>query len=266
MMDMHIKRFGRPCCGSTTDLWSLKSCREAFACFRASFVLDGDTVASHLGNVKYEGRLLDMCPILSFAAFPETRHTGAALARWKMSVIKQWDLEKAIGLATEDGASNNRKANQKLKQEFKVCLPHDLARCVLHASGLTGTPCKNHELQSFVKKASKQSASFNRSVIANKALQDAQLASHEDSPSQHHQLLTTKTMNKTRWLGLWEMARRNRQIGPEIRLALTGDVNGLCDEDPAQPAEPISRRRRQDQTVVSSSSEDSSDGESDGVD
>lgn len=262
----HIGKFGQPCCGSTTDMWSLKSCREAYGCFRASFLLDGDFLSTHVGNPKYEGTVVDMSPILSFAAFPENRHTGAALARWKASVMKEWKIERAIGLATEDGASNNKCANRRLKQEYKVCLPHDLARCVLHAAGLGSKQSKNPELKAFIAKVSKQSSSFCRSVVANKELQKAQLESNEGLHA--HQVLTTKTMNQTRWLGLWEMTHRNRRISTEIRLALTGDASGICTEDAAEPTIPAVLRETDDSSDEGdhdNESESDSDGQNQDV-
>ena len=72
-------------------------------------------------------------------------------------------------------------------------------------------------------------------MVASKALQEAQL---EANPDLHEsRTLTTKTKNKTRWLGLWTMANRTRRLGPEIRTSLTGDANGMCDETPAEVEE-----------------------------
>lgn len=90
------------------------------------------------------------------------------------------------------------------------------------------------ELKQVIARSSKQSAAFNRSVVANVSLQQAQLEADPDLKP--HQTLTTKTKNTTRWLGLWEMANRNRRIGPEIRIALTGNATGICAEAPALPA------------------------------
>ena len=143
------------------------------------------------------------------------------MARWKKGVLEEWRLDCAIGLATEDGASNNKKANKINLQDMAVCTPHDVARAVLIASGLSGTPCKNPELREFVGRASKQSASFHRSVVANKALQDEQLKADPDLKP--HQTLSAKTKNHTRWLGLWTMANVTRRTGPEMRIALTGE-------------------------------------------
>lgn len=107
-------------------------------------------------------------------------------------------------------------------------------------------------LKGFIKKSSKQSASFSRSLVANKALQDAQLKEEETHGSAHKlhnlSLLTTKTMNQTRWRGLWEMANRNRRLGPEIRKALTGDISGICTEDAAEPSRPIRLREADDES------------------
>lgn len=85
--------------------------------------------------------------------------------------------------------------------------------------------CQNPELKAFIARAGKQSASFARSVVANKELQAAQLEAAPDlAPTA---TLTTKVKNTTRWLVLWEMSNRNRLIGPEICKALTGSVDGV---------------------------------------
>jgi hypothetical protein len=222
---------GVPCAGSTTDIWSLASCRESFSCFRLSLVVNGDLIAELTGDDSYKGTLVDLAPILEFERVEETRHTGAALARGKKKIYATWKLESAVGLATEDGASNNKAANRLLNQDMEVCTPHDVARAVLIAAGLSGVPCKNPELRDLIARSSKQAGSFSRSVIANKALQEEQLKANDDLKA--HECLTAKTKNQTRWLGLWEMANRNRRIGVEMRLAMTGDADGLCVENPA---------------------------------
>ena len=256
LINKHVSALGIPCAGTTSDIWSLSSCRESFGCLRGSFVLDGDIVAE-----AYRGKLVDFSPVLAFSRFEETRHTGAALARWKGAALRTWRLEGAIGLACEDGASNNKKANKILGQEMMVCTPHNIARAVLIACGEAGKPCKNTELKELISRSSKQSASFNRSVIVNKALQEAQM---EANPNlKEHMTLTTKAKNLTRWLGLWEMCNRNRRIGTEIRIALTGDGDGVCAETLAPPAAPPARRLAQ--ATRDDSSDESSVNDSDGI-
>ena len=49
-----------------------------------------------------------MSPILAFARFESKRHTGPALAEWKKSHLNNFQLADSVGLATEDGASNNK--------------------------------------------------------------------------------------------------------------------------------------------------------------
>ena len=73
----HQQQFGSPCAGSTSDVWSLPSCRESFGCLRASVVLDGDMLAKVSGCDEYAGTLVDFCPLLAFSRFAETRHTGS---------------------------------------------------------------------------------------------------------------------------------------------------------------------------------------------
>ena len=131
------KEYGTPFCGSTTDTWSLKSCRHSFFCFRGSFLVDGDLLAGVVGDPAYRGKLVDLAPVMGFDRIEETHHTGQVIARWKKALYEAWDLVGAVGLATEDGASNNKTANRILGQEYKVCMPHDLARGVMHAIGET---------------------------------------------------------------------------------------------------------------------------------
>ena len=226
--------YGVPCAGSTSDVWSMSSCRESFGCLRISMVLDGGLVEKVTGHSEYVGKLVDMCPIIAFDKFEESRHTGAALARWKKAALLKWMMLEAIELATEDGASNNKKANAILGMSMIVCYPHNVARAVLIASGMGSTPSKNVPLKMLGEREGKQSAAFSRSVVTNKALQQAQLDADPDLKP--HATLAVKSKNATRWLGLWEMCHRNRLLGPEIRIALTGEQDGTCLEEEARPA------------------------------
>jgi hypothetical protein len=123
---------------------------------------------------------------------------------------------------------------------------------VLFGSGDAGKPSKNPDLKAFSKKASAQSASFSRSVIANKDMQEAQLEANPELKP--HQTLRTATKNVTRWTGLQQMTYRNRVLKESICIALTGDMQGECDEEEAD--------RRQD--MLSSSGSESSEEVSDG--
>ena len=105
----HEASFGRPSCGQQADLWSMKSAKATFGCCCGSWVFDGDMLDRVLGLQEYAGKLVDCCPILGFDKFTESRHTGAALARWRSAVNKRFELEVAgtphsVGLSTEDGA------------------------------------------------------------------------------------------------------------------------------------------------------------------
>eukprot|EP00966_Prymnesium_polylepis_P332780 7388260-Prymnesium_polylepis.1 len=167
-MQKHTGFLGIPCAGSTSDILSLKSCRESFAfgCLRGSFILDGDMVAEVSGHPEYKGQLVDFSPLLAFERFTETRHTGAALARFKVATFKQWKLEGAISLATEDGASNNKSADRIIRQDQMVCTPHDIARVVLIACGEAGKPCQNPTLTPPSRRSSGARASSRRPSTA----------------------------------------------------------------------------------------------------
>ena len=75
----HMAAFGTPCAGSTSDVWSLRSCRDSFGCLRVSLVLDGDMLAGITGDDQYRGQLIDMSPIVGFERFAESHHTDPAL-------------------------------------------------------------------------------------------------------------------------------------------------------------------------------------------
>jgi hypothetical protein len=199
LISKHAKLLGKPNCGTTSDVWSMKSCRESFACMRGSFVLDGDMLSELTGDLAFKGKLVDLSPIIAFTKFEEKRHTGEALATWKRAALAYYQMDQAVGLATEDGASNNKKSNRIIGIEQAVCADHDIARAVLFGSGDAGSISQNPELKAFTSKAGKQSASFSRSVVANKDLEAAQLAA--DPELKPHQCKTTSTKNVTRWTG-----------------------------------------------------------------
>jgi len=159
----HTLTLGKPNAGSMSDVWSMKSCCESYACLHGSFAFDGDMVqpvlqrALHLalqhalqsrassmsltlcvqppvsevtGLNEYSGMMVDATPILAFTQFHDKHHTGEALVKWKKAALAAFQMEQCVGLATEDGASNNKKANRILQQDQAVCCNHDIARAV----------------------------------------------------------------------------------------------------------------------------------------
>ena len=119
--------------------------------------------------------------------------------------------------------------------ETKVCLPHDIARAVLFATGEAGVLSLNPQFKMLNARSSKMSAAFSRSVVTNTALQEAQIA----EGCQAHLTLSAKVKNTTRWLGLWAMYNVQRRAGSSMRIALTGDMDGFCAEPAAQRVVPI---------------------------
>ena len=99
-----------------------------------------------------------------------------------------------------------------------MCVDHDIARAVLHATGDT-EPSKTPSLKHFTQKASKQSGAFNRSCVMNSTLQEKQLEANPEL--KEHNTLSMKAKNITRWTGLHEMCNHNRRLAQEICLALT---------------------------------------------
>ena len=54
IISSHMNLLGTPCCGSTGDIWSTRSCRDSFACLRGSFTLDGDLLATILKDDQHK--------------------------------------------------------------------------------------------------------------------------------------------------------------------------------------------------------------------
>ncbi|KAK3284620.1 hypothetical protein CYMTET_7740 [Cymbomonas tetramitiformis] len=115
-----------------SDLWSTSNAQESFAALRVSLIAN------------LQGALFDIAPLVAFSAFPENRHTGAALARWFKAVFKISKLRnESVSLFTLDGASNNKKALTILGIPGQICANHQLQRAVLIGLGLTGRKAKS---------------------------------------------------------------------------------------------------------------------------
>ena len=233
VISRHVAIRGAPCVGSQSDIWSEKSCRESFFCLRVSMMLDPSVCFSTaFEREAHAGTLIDAAPMLDFCCFEDTTHSGPVIAMLKRATLAKYGLsvETHLGLSTEDGASNNKKAAKILGRPFKVCFPHDQARAVLFAVGMAGAVSQNPQLKEAIGGMSSMAAAPHRSVKTNKALQDAQIA----KGTSKSKVLTTSSMNATRWTGLYRMANKNRRLENELKLALTGTANGLTTEEPAQ--------------------------------
>jgi hypothetical protein len=70
--------------------------------------------------------------------------------------------------------------------------------------------------------------SFSKSGVATAALFDSEVKDEEIT-----NMLSLTSPNATRWLGLHRQARRNRELQPNLSMALCGDSTGLEEEDDA---------------------------------
>ena len=123
---------------------------------------------------KTAGTLLDVAPMLDFAIFTNTKHSAVQVAAMKKNVLAKYgERPTDISLATEDGASNNKKPAKLLHQPFKVCFPHDSQRAVLFSTGMTGKPNQNNELATVIGSLSRMAGAPHRSVKVAGALQAA---------------------------------------------------------------------------------------------
>ena len=235
VISVHAKVCIAPHSGTTSDIWSEKSMRESFFCMRQSMMLEAAIPYSKGSSAlsKNAGTILDVAPMLGFEVFTNTKHSAANVAAMKRSVLAKYgERPSDISLATEDGASNNKAAAKLLRQPFKVCFPHNLQRAVLVSTGMTGKPNQNKDLAIVIGSTSRMAGAPHRSVKVAGQLQAAQIA---NGTSKSH-VLTTSSMNATRWQGLYKMVNRNRRLKKWLALALTGtegeDMEGdeeVCD-------------------------------------
>ncbi len=182
---------------------------------------------------KHAGRLLDVAPMLDFHIFTNSSHAAGMVANLKSTVLAMYgEVPSDISLATEDGASNNKKSAKLLGQPFKVCFPHDLQRAVLFSTGMTGKPCQNTQLRDAISAMSRMAAAPHRSVQVTSALNQSQM----DAGAKKSRVLTTASMNATRWQGLYRMVNKNRRLQKHLSVALTGSDGGAAamTEEPAE--------------------------------
>ena len=234
----HIAAFAAPCAGMQSDIWSEKSMRESFFAARLSMQLEPHLIysAGSTGLALHAGTLVDAAPMITFEAFQESSHSGAVIAQVKRKSLSKFSLApRHITLPTEDGAANNKKSAKILQMPFEVCLPHNLQRCVLFSTGMTGSPSKNPLLAAEIKKMSAMAAAPHRSVQLTKSLQDFQVAAGTKKAN----VLTTSSMNATRWQGLYRMVNKNRRLENVLKASLTGSEAGLegMMEEPAEVGE-----------------------------
>lgn len=146
VVSAHARLRHSPHSGMQSDIWSEKSMRQSFFCLRLSMMLEPHVIysAGSTGMANYAGKLIDAAPMLDFAQFTNTSHSAVAVASIKRVSLGVYHLVPVdVSLATEDGASNNKKSAKLLGMPFKVCFPHDEQRAVLYSTGMTGKPCKN---------------------------------------------------------------------------------------------------------------------------
>ena len=219
-----------PHSGTQCDIWSEKSARNSFFCMRQSMILEPELVyeAGSIELGKHNGHLLDVAPMLDFTVFTNTAHSAKNVASMKKKVLAKYDeTPKDISLATEDGASNNKKAAKILDQPFFVCFPHQLQRAILYSTGMTGSNNLNPDLDRAISAMSSMAAAPHRSPKVAGKLSQLQIAS---GTSKSH-VLTTSTKNQTRWQGLFAMANKNRRLKTKLEIALTGKEGGYVSDN-----------------------------------
>ena len=223
---------GPPFIGYLDDIWSKTNCKQSFACARIPMAIDGELLDKFLklshARRQHTGTIVSCSPVLAFSTLPSSRHSGHVIARWKRGTLSDTKVleSKDVSLATEDGASNNKKSNKLLRWPSRVCFPHDLQRCVLFGSGLAGAQSRNPPLKALIGRSGKMVGSFSKSGVATAALMDAQ---RDDDT--WDRMVTVASPNTTRWLGLHKQSMRNRELQPNINTALCGDEKGKEDED-----------------------------------
>lgn len=250
MISSHAAKFKEPFAGSTSDIWSTRSCRESYFCMRVSLVLEPDTIWSISKSQMRPPGLIEVSPMIAFQVFKNTTHSAPVIKRYKVSALRDYAMTpSSLCLMTEDGASNNKKSAKLMRAAFKVCVPHDLQRSILFAAGIAGSTSLNSDLKAFINAASRMAAAPHRSTKTSFRLQKAQV----DEGTRKSRALVTETKNTTRWTGLYRMARKNRILEKPLTLALTGSDTGVATED---PADPVSSDSDREDKVTADSSDD----------
>eukprot|EP00966_Prymnesium_polylepis_P086277 1997305-Prymnesium_polylepis.1 len=211
---------GDPHVGAQDDIWSMRNCRESYGCMRISLI------------IKEKEQLMDVNPLISFAVFESSSHTGKVIAAWKQNKLAFWELDavKSVTLWTEDGAANNIKSSKILNAKYEVCGPHNFQRANLFALGIAGSVSENPGAKALIGRMGKQSSSFHVSGNATKGLQESQVARGIKA----HAVKSTESANATRWTGIFRCAQKSRLLESDIKIALTGEVDGICAETPAE--------------------------------
>ena len=193
--------------------------QQSFGCLRLSLI------------IKILDKLLDVNPLVAFATFPTSSHTGAVIAAWKRRELDHWkvDAKGDIALWTEDGAAPNIKSSKILGVPYETCAPHQVQRANLAALGMGNKTSKNPEAKAVVARMSKQSSSFHSSGITSAALKSAQIA----RGVKEHAVKSTEMANATRWTGIFRCANKTRVLEDDIKISLTGEKDGICTEAPA---------------------------------
>ena len=117
LLRMIKEMLGSPCCGLLDDIWSKRNCKQSFACARIPLGIDGELLDKFQASLsiaspqRYTGTIVSCSPLLTFSTLPSSRHSGHVIARWKKASFEQTGVLtlQDVSLATEDGASNNKK-------------------------------------------------------------------------------------------------------------------------------------------------------------
>ena len=140
-----------------------------------------------------------------------------------------------VVLFTLDGAANGTLAVFMMKAQYRVCIAHQLQRCIMYATGQAGgRTSSNQGCKDFVAKLRKQSKAIKQSNVALIELKEEQ----EKGGVEEHDTLTIVSDNATRWGGTHQTAERSNVLSKHIKSIMRGTAQADYDDNLSKQPDP----------------------------
>jgi len=237
---LRIECGNQPFLGMQFDGWAAPNCKAMHLCVTVTFLdvgfeevkLTADDVRSmelskedaeeklSLLESRERAKLYLEEAVLTFEAFPKTRHLAHDIANHIKVVLARYELRvKDIRLATPDGGSNMLAAVKLLNLNRRYCYPHKLQRAILQGIGEDQNP----GLAELEKKIDAVTHKTNTSYASRKAFEDAQRRGGAARPR------SMVTSGKTRWSSMQRKIRRTNSLMKPL-LDAFGDDNTIVQD------------------------------------
>jgi hypothetical protein len=216
---------GQPSVSLQFDLWTTKNMKEAYGSLNLSLV---ERISTG-GSVSYVLKQI----LLDFSVFPESSHTSVHIAAWIQRVLRRHNLGlDDIVITVPDGAGNGKKAVKLLGLPWRVCMAHNLQRCILYALGLAGATSRNPDLKALVMANRRMVGAIHHSTQNQKAL----AASQVKRGVCYKHVKSTDQDVVTRWNSTFTMMSTNTQLQHDFVHVFSSDTLQKVNEELLQLA------------------------------